>query len=569
MARFQGADGIVVETFDDVDVVFPDLGGRRGRRALDTWEADAVLDAAAVGGTVTRIDIAPAGGPVPAARRRTGGPGVPRPVTLEVPVGESQNAALLVESEGVFQWRLPEAPPAGPAQRRGRAGRTLRFRIGAAAPVRPGATRGRLSDFAELVGDAIFDPVRVYVLRFVARGAVKSLRDYLEGGLVEGPVDMSRPDPGEWRPSLTPIAPSWPQNRPGRLLLIIHGTFSTTLGSFGALGATAGGKTFLANARQHYDAILGYDHSTLAADPQANAEAIARALDETGPPKGTSVDIVAYSRGGLVARTLAEGLITKRLPHLSVGRVVYVGATNGGTALAEPENWKALIDLITNLAAVAGRVLKFLGQPLAGTILSESVKTIGGLVQAIVDEGLDPKEVAGLAAMRPKSDWIAKLDAPAEELATPPDYYALGSHFQTKLFTAGGGVAPPRGVSSKLALTLANFASNGIMREENDLVVDNAAMKSFGARANRLRNVELWGDNVVVYHLNYFQQNEIVDSLQGFLLLDPASAAPIVKSIFRFSRPRRPSLPPWRAAKRSRRAPRLSSSALWPGACST
>jgi Ternary complex associated domain 7 len=533
--RFQGADGVVVETFDDVDVVFPGLGGRRGGAAADAWEANAIIASAAAGGTVTRIDIAPSSGPVPLARRGPRGTGAAKPVTLEVLVGEEQNAALLIESEGVFQWRLPEVPPGAPptpsVQRRGRAGRrTLRFRIGDAAPVSPAGTRGRLGDFVELVGDAIFDQVRVFVLRFVARAAVTTLRDYLERDLVEGLVDMTRPDPGAWKPAPARLAPNWPPDRPGCLLLMIHGTFSTTLGSFGALGATDGGKNFLAGAGQRYDAILGYDHSTLIADPEQNAEAIALALDEIEAPTGTTVDIVAYSRGGLVARTLAEGLMAKRLPRLKIGRVAYVGCTNGGTALAEPENWKALIDLTTNLAAVAGRVLNFSGQPLAGTILRESVKTIGGLVQAIVDEGLDRDEVAGLAAMRPNSALIARLDAPATESANPPSYYAVGSHFQPKLFSARGGVEPPRGISTKLALTLANFAANGIMNEANDLVVDNAAVKRFGAHAGRLKYTELWSDNIVVFHLNYFQQAEIVQALHGFLLVDPPSAAPIAKA---------------------------------------
>ncbi len=66
------------------------------------------------------------------------------------------------------------------------------------------------------------------------------------------------------------------------------------------------------------------------------------------------------------------------------------------------------------------------------------------------------------------------------------------------------------------------------MKEANDLVVDNPAMRSFGGRAGLLQTTELWSDNVVVHHLNYFQQREVVQALDAFLLADPPGQAPIV-----------------------------------------
>jgi hypothetical protein len=532
MARFQGVDGIVVETFDDVDVVFPAAGGRRGSAAEEAWQATAILDAAVFEqGTVTRLDLAPSRGPVARARRGRRGAGAAKPVSIEVPVGDAQTAVMLVESEGVFHWRFPDdAPdafPAGRDPRRGAGGRrVLRFRIGD-AHLRPAAARR--GDFTDFIEDAIFDRVRAYVVRFVAKRAVQGLRAYLESSVVEGLVDMTRGVESWKAASIAP--PAWPKDRPGRLLLGVHGTFSSTLGSFGALAVTDAGKSFLTDARKRYDAIVGYDHSTLVADPLQNAEAIVRALDALEPPDGTIVDMFAFSRGGLVARILAEGLLATRLPKLALGRIVFIGCANSGTQLAEPENWKALLDLFTNLASAAGDAIGYLGHDVAGKLVSESVKTLNGLILAIIDAAVDPKDVAGVAAMRPNSELIAKLNAPAPEIAAPPAYFALGSHFQPRLFGASGGVAPSRGISEKLGLTLANFAVDGIMREANDLVVDNAAMHGFGARADRLKATELWGENIVVYHLNYFHQPEIVAALRGFLLTDPAVATPVVRTV--------------------------------------
>ena len=523
MARFQGADAIVVETLGDVDVTFPDVGLTKRGAASDSFAASALLDGVSRGATVARIDLAPSRGAIPRASRAAGGA---RPVTINVPVGDDQNAAMLVESEGVLRWRMPEddaARAAAPARRGPSGGRVLRFRVGeTAAPAAP----TRRGGFAELAGDTLFDQARVYVLKWAARKAVASLREFLESGLLEGVVDLAG-QPSDWKPSGASLTPEWPAQGGARLLLMIHGTFSSTMGSFAALGATDVGTAFLKGAQQRYHAIVGYDHSTLTDDPTQNAEKIASALGDLDPPEGASIDIVAYSRGGLVARVLAEELLARRAPGLVVNRVVFVGCTNGGTELANPENWRSLIDLTTNLAAMAGKALGFVGHPLAGKILSESVKTLGGLVQAFVDSGVDPDTVAGIAAMRPQSELIKQLDGAAETPALSlPSYFVVGSHFQPTFFGREG--APARGISAQLALALANFASTGVMKEANDLVVDNPAMRNFGSRAGRLKSTELWSDNVVVYHLNYFQQREVVEALGAFLLSDPPAPAPTV-----------------------------------------
>jgi hypothetical protein len=53
-----------------------------------------------------------------------------------------------------------------------------------------------------------------------------------------------------------------PERRPAKILLLIHGTFSTTVGSFGMLTSTAQGQKLL-KAAGCYDAIIGFDHQTL------------------------------------------------------------------------------------------------------------------------------------------------------------------------------------------------------------------------------------------------------------------------------------------------------------------
>ena len=52
-------------------------------------------------------------------------------------------------------------------------------------------------------------------------------------------------------------------DEPLRIMLWVHGTFSSTAGAFGALTATSEGKALLAQARERYHAVIGFDHPTL------------------------------------------------------------------------------------------------------------------------------------------------------------------------------------------------------------------------------------------------------------------------------------------------------------------
>ncbi len=77
------------------------------------------------------------------------------------------------------------------------------------------------------------------------------------------PVPQSRPGslllPG--------AALALPIDRPVRVLLLVHGTFSSTVGAFAPMGLVPGAEGFLPTVLSAYDAVLGYDHRTLSVDP--------------------------------------------------------------------------------------------------------------------------------------------------------------------------------------------------------------------------------------------------------------------------------------------------------------
>jgi hypothetical protein len=90
-----------------------------------------------------------------------------------------------------------------------------------------------------------------------------------------------------------------------RVLLFVHGTFSSTRGSFGDLLAQTRGRDFLDRARSRYGLVLGFDHKTLALSTADNAGDLADALENLKLPPGTTVDAKENSRrepGGSISR---------------------------------------------------------------------------------------------------------------------------------------------------------------------------------------------------------------------------------------------------------------------------
>ena len=110
------------------------------------------------------------------------------------------------------------------------------------------------------------------------------------------------PEPGLYRwhdTTLTPVTSGLSQGQQP-WLLFLHGTFSNTLGSFGALATQpAQWRRLTAN---YGDRILALDHHTLTTSPIENAEAALAHL-----PAGAELHLVGYSRGGLIGELLCRG----------------------------------------------------------------------------------------------------------------------------------------------------------------------------------------------------------------------------------------------------------------------
>lgn len=410
-----------------------------------------------------------------------------QPVSLGIDVAAEQACVVLVERGGVWSWQLPTATSrALPGE-----AATARFDIPAA--------RG----------------LGALVLRFAAPVIAGPAIKVLERDVTRGLVHLRTPDPTSWSRIDNLREVGLPAGRSARILLFVHGTFSSTLGAFGRLtDPDKPGRGFLDRAVETYDAVLGFDHPTLSVDPLDNAEDLYRRLC-TRVPAGTSVDIICHSRGGLVVRSLVESVLPGRQWAGTVDRIVFFGVPNAGTHLADPGRWSTFVDLYTNLLIAAASPV--LGGTVGAAILGAGLKGVGALVKYLAGYAVDGGEIPGLAAMEPGGDFLAGLNRPQPGQPGPARaWFAVISDFHA---TGDAPGQPPPEFPAALAHWLAEGVVDDILDQANDLVVDTASMTLVDGRPfTFFRDGVDFGSNPTVYHLNYFLQDEVAHALIAWLI---------------------------------------------------
>jgi hypothetical protein len=440
----------------------------------------------------------------------------PAEISVDLEVDANEGAVALLEQDGLYQWNFEaeETSPLPASAKRGAtpAQRSVRFRFPLNA-AQSGTTRQR-----GLFTDWVVGQAQVLVFKFAGRFLLGQGVAFLERKVHSGLVHMTGDDLSSWTEIADFSQLALPSDRRARILLFIHGTFSSVRGGFAGLSATAWGRTFLQAARANYDAVVGFDHPTLSVDPLVNANALLKSLEARSWTQPVSIDAISHSRGGITLRSLTEYLLPATSLPVQVERAVFVAATNGGTELAEPKNWRTLIDVYTNLAAGTCRAIAAFPQaaPLA-LLFSELFKGVGVLAKVLVSEAITDKAVPGLAAMEPTGPFIRELNRtqPGQPSAQNSRYYAVTSNFQAKL-----ALEKPSELPRKLLLALADGGIDQLMGVANDLVVHTASMTEIDPGAGAfIKDTLAFGENSVVYHTNYFLQPEVTKALTRWLQL--------------------------------------------------
>ena len=336
-------------------------------------------------------------------------------VSIDAPgLREDEVAYLLVDHDGLFRWHRPEH------------GTTNHFVLHEEPRT---AKRGAVGGFLKRVVIAVAGKA---VAKLTEETARKLISEREQRGIS---MPLHRFDADQYRAD-APAAPDLEHMSSGRSLLFLHGTFSSPRGAFGAMDPR-----LMRTLDERYEGRMwAFHHPTVSVDPASNAEALASLLsDAPAGGRDLSVDVIAHSRGGLVARELAEPRVES---PLDVGQVLFVATPNDGTPLASAHRLTDLIDMLTNVL---------------GLIPDNGVTDIIELVMSVLTpiwEGL-LQAVPGLTAMDPQGEYLTGLNS---HRAHSTIYRAAASNFE-----------PAK--SDEFRRKLRDAATDLFFRTENDLVV--------------------------------------------------------------------------------------------------
>ena len=187
-----------------------------------------------------------------------------------------------------------------------------------------------------------------------------------------------------WAQPATPIELAAARGR--KVLLLVHGVFSSVEGGFADLAGEAGMRQLL---DRYNGLVFGYDHWTIAKTPQQNALNL---LARIPADADWELDIVCHSRGGLVVRSLladaADDAVLAAIARLrpgriaGVGQVVFVAAANQGSPLAAQDELRQFLNVAAMLASFSGGM---------------ALDVVIGLARAVVSLGFERPSVRALA----------------------------------------------------------------------------------------------------------------------------------------------------------------------------
>ena len=429
---------------------------------------DPVYDLLSTSGfrVATTIEIDPGQMSTGVAR---GGPGVPPPRLLLDPpplASDERCHVLLVEEDGEFRWVFAEPG-------------TKRFRL----DVEPkgSADRGAFGTAARKLVTFLAVKAAKSVGQAAARSLARAAEDRLHRSRVRtfSGADFRMKDAGEPDVRLLGVGPA---------LLFLHGTNSLSHTGFGRLD-----RAFVDAVNRSYGGrVFAFDHPTLSVEPTENARALTDWLASRLPAgSGLELDVLAHSRGGLVARELAERPIDKRI---TVRSVVFVATPNSGTPLCDSDHLGEFVDALTNLAAV-----------IPDNPITDALEIVFELVKDIaLDIAYDA--LPGVRAMNPRSDYLTRLNASARTTAT---YRALAADFEP-LSSAG--------LLTKLRNRLFDKVFNGSM---NDLVVPtrSAYLTSGGFTVSPAQRA-VFDSSYGINHSTFWTESRAVERLQDWLRPD-------------------------------------------------
>ncbi len=333
------------------------------------------------------------------------------------------------------------------------------------------------------LGDWLVTGVRI----FTGRGAKKAAPHVVRKAIAKVEDKLGEPDlyrvPGTFENDKLVLEPRGKLDADEPYLLLLHGTASSTEGSFRGLFLTDDRKPTRewANLERHFGGrVLALEHKTLSVSPIENAIDALEAL-----PRQARLHVVSHSRGGLVGDLLTLDQIPETAQQAYVAKRRRLAERNGLPAPFVKREAELLAKLAAKLNERDVHVERYVrvacparGTRLAGNRLDKLLSILTNLVGMIPLGGFgnvllgfvkaltvevarlraDPESLPGIEAMMPKSPFVHLLNLP--EVSTEDDLAVISGDIEG------------RDVLHRLAV----WASDIFFGVPHDLVVNTDAM---------------------------------------------------------------------------------------------
>jgi tetratricopeptide (TPR) repeat protein len=382
--------------------------------------------------------------------------------------------------------------------------------------------RGRITDEAiQIPSELTIGPASrslggwaIKALKVVGVDVEEKITDFVTAH-VEGQL---QPGPGLYRCVVDDpmrLLPVSSLDGKGPVLVFLHGTASSTSGSFSGLWTVQDGSLIKPLFNYYGGRVLAYQHRTLTESPIENALALTRSLAELIAPE-TEVHVVSHSRGGLVGELLARGMRVGAAPftpdelalfddearardraalealsaaleqtRIRLTRFVRVACPARGTTLAD-RRLDRYFSVLVNLVSL-----------IPGLKDNPIYDALTNLLAGVLKKRTDPEELPGIEAMMPISPLVRMLNNP--DVRTTADLHVLGGDL------AGAGVF------GRLKTLVTDF----YYRDDHDVVVNTPAMLGGIERAAPVRYWIDTGDQVT--HFHYFMRPDTARRLASAL----------------------------------------------------
>lgn len=265
----------------------------------------------------------------------------------------SVQVILYQDESGGLSWHFTgrqEAPPGSERGLRGRPAASPVFVIPlrtaeAQRSIRAGGAvaaklRGPITKWGRKVFKVLVIPVGSALLEEPVQSIVGTIERKYRRDLVWAPNASTYAKP--------PTEPfnDWDRLHAKRSLLLIHGIFSTVEGMLSGLPGA-----FMDELLGRYGGrVLAYNHLSLMRSPEDNAHFFLEQAKRMAPSSHFEFDILCHSRGGIVARALAEqGAALLPDANCTFRKIFFVATPNNGSALGDAAHMVEMVDVFTNL----------------------------------------------------------------------------------------------------------------------------------------------------------------------------------------------------------------------------